>query len=399
MSYQVFISYRRSGGEFLAKIIHDELTRRGIRAFIVFRSLRAGRYDDQLYQRIDECDDFILLLTEHALDRCSTDEDDWLIKEITHALACQKNVIPIITEHFQWPDQLPEPISMLPFFEMVTASSLYLSTMFDDLCSRFLACCRSSRENGDKHHFDEFVIENGILKKYAGTGGAVTVPSNVISIDSKAFQNCNAITSIAIPEGIARIRASAFRECSSLRTVALPSGLRSIGSSAFYRCNELVSINLPDSIGNIGKWAFAECVSLAEIHIPKRLTVLEESVFRECSSLEEVELPRGIRTINDYAFYKCTSLQHIGLPASIQSIGSSCFAHCSALIALLLPDNLQRISYGLCEDCTSLEFVSIPDSVTEIHASAFYNCRRLSLKKLPPHLHTIGRCAFCAVIL
>ena len=33
----------------------------------------------------------------------------------------------------------------------------------------------------------DFVIENGVLKKYTGPGGNVIIPENVMSIDGMAF--------------------------------------------------------------------------------------------------------------------------------------------------------------------------------------------------------------------
>ena len=70
MRYQIFISYRREGGEFFVKILHDELTRRGYRVFYDLESMESGAFDAQLYKIIDECEDFILVLPAHALDRC-----------------------------------------------------------------------------------------------------------------------------------------------------------------------------------------------------------------------------------------------------------------------------------------------------------------------------------------
>ena len=36
----------------------------------------------------------------------------------------------------------------------------------------------------------DFVIENGVLKEYKGSGGNVVVPEGVTSIGDEAFKNC-----------------------------------------------------------------------------------------------------------------------------------------------------------------------------------------------------------------
>lgn len=71
--YDIFISYRRDGGEFLGKSLYDKLTDAGYRVFFDVESLRSGKFNTQLYQVIAECQDFILLLPKGALDRCITD--------------------------------------------------------------------------------------------------------------------------------------------------------------------------------------------------------------------------------------------------------------------------------------------------------------------------------------
>ena len=48
----------------------------------------------------------------------------------------------------------------------------------------------------------DFVIENGVLKKYVGPGGNVVIPEGVTRISFGAFDSCGALTGVAIPEGV-----------------------------------------------------------------------------------------------------------------------------------------------------------------------------------------------------
>ena len=59
-------------------------------------------------------------------------------------------------------------------------------------------------------NMQDFVIENGVLEKYKGPGGDVTIPEGVTEIGSSAFKDCANLTSVTIPEGVTEIGSSAF---------------------------------------------------------------------------------------------------------------------------------------------------------------------------------------------
>ena len=52
---------------------------------------------------------------------------------------------------------------------------------------------------------NDFVIEDGVLKRYIGSGGDVAIPDGVISIGNYAFRCCDNLTSVTIPDGVASI--------------------------------------------------------------------------------------------------------------------------------------------------------------------------------------------------
>ena len=45
MKYDIFISYRRDGGDTLSQLIYDRLTHRGYRVFLDIESLNAGKFN------------------------------------------------------------------------------------------------------------------------------------------------------------------------------------------------------------------------------------------------------------------------------------------------------------------------------------------------------------------
>ena len=51
----------------------------------------------------------------------------------------------------------------------------------------------------------DFIIENGVLIKYVGKGGTVTVPDEVVKIGDNAFEKCSKLTEIILPDGLLEI--------------------------------------------------------------------------------------------------------------------------------------------------------------------------------------------------
>ena len=110
MKNQIFISYRRDGGEALAQLLNDRLKSLGYEVFYDIESLKSGAFDTKLYEQIEKCKDFILVLPPQALDRCIY-EEDWVRCEIRHALKHKKNIIPIMMRGFVFPKDLPDDIA------------------------------------------------------------------------------------------------------------------------------------------------------------------------------------------------------------------------------------------------------------------------------------------------
>ncbi len=69
----------------------------------------------------------------------------------------------------------------------------------------------------------DFVIENGVLKKYTGPGGDVTIPAGVTEIGFSAFKDCTNLTSVTIPESVTEIGYNVFTNCRRL-VIHAPAG-------------------------------------------------------------------------------------------------------------------------------------------------------------------------------
>ncbi len=133
----IFISYRRDGGDMVAMNLYQALKRRRYRVFYDIAVLRSGNFNEELYQRIRSCRDFVLILTPGSLDRCIYD-DDWVRMEIAEALSRKKNVIPFMINGFEFPDYLPEDIATIRYMNGVNIQPETFNAGITRLCSRFL---------------------------------------------------------------------------------------------------------------------------------------------------------------------------------------------------------------------------------------------------------------------
>ena len=111
---QVFISYRRGSGLYMAKNIATYLSSHGYKVFFDYDSMQNGVFDKQIYTAIENSNDFILVLTENALDNCS-DPNDWVRAEILHAKKYNKNfILATDAERFKsYPSNLPPELEFL----------------------------------------------------------------------------------------------------------------------------------------------------------------------------------------------------------------------------------------------------------------------------------------------
>lgn len=240
----------------------------------------------------------------------------------------------------------------------------------------------------------EFTIENGVLTKYNGPGGDVTVPAGVTAIGDEAFYDCKTLKSVTLPQGLTSIGKLAFCSCESLASVSIPEGVTSIGLSAFYGCESLKTITLPASVTTIDAQAFRECDVLERIVIPNGVSALARNMFSNCYALKSVKLPEGLTSIGDGAFDMCKSLTDVNLPSSLTTIGEKAFSNCESLESALLPDSVTSIGESAFLNCYQLKEVHIPQGVTTIATNTFQSCKSLTSVSLPQGVTSIGDGAF-----
>ncbi|MBN1566671.1 MAG: toll/interleukin-1 receptor domain-containing protein [Acidobacteria bacterium] len=129
-----FISYRREGGADTARLIRAALEARGYSAFLDVESLGASHFDERLFAAIEQAPNFLLILSPGSLDRCH-EPDDWLRREIGHALATGRNIVPLLKDGFVFPPagNLPADLADLSRHNGIPMSHVYFDAAIDKL--------------------------------------------------------------------------------------------------------------------------------------------------------------------------------------------------------------------------------------------------------------------------
>lgn len=143
MKYDIFISYRREGGYDTAKHLNDLLVRDGYRVSFDIDTLRSGDFDIQLLERIDQCNDFILIVDQHCFDRtlnpCFDPKKDWLRCELAYALKKGKNIIPVFLAGVKgFPEDLPDDLKNVVMKNGPEFNRYHFNSFYNILKDRFL---------------------------------------------------------------------------------------------------------------------------------------------------------------------------------------------------------------------------------------------------------------------
>ena len=260
----------------------------------------------------------------------------------------------------------------------------------------------------------DFVIENGVLKKYVGLGGDVVVPDRVKRIGSSAFRESDVlgralrgeserITGVLLPEGVIEIGNDAFRDCRSLQSMIVPPCVKKIGMTAFMDCQSLTELQFSEGVTEIGFGAFSGCCSLTTVELPETLARIDYRVFSECTRLTGISIPNSVKCIDQEAFLDCSSLTDISIPESVTGIGPGAFRGCKGLAdqngfivvkgvlfgyvgdggELIIPEEVRVISSEAFKDCVNLTCVTISGNVTGIGYGAFSGCSDLESVTIP----------------
>lgn len=124
--FDVFISYRRQGGELYAEFLYEKLTQMGLSVFFDHETLESGLFEDDILSALRKSHNVVFVFSPGALDRC-TDENDWVRKELRFAILHGKRIIPFSIGKMNWPANMPSDIEKVCGFNGVETTEHYFT--------------------------------------------------------------------------------------------------------------------------------------------------------------------------------------------------------------------------------------------------------------------------------
>lgn len=204
---------------------------------------------------------------------------------------------------------------------------------------------------------------------YAGQITSVSLPKDMTTLGSYAFDGCTGLTQVVLPDGLTRIGNNAFSNCSGISAITIPKTVTEIGYSAFLGCSSIEEVTLPDGLQRLGHYAFSLCEELRTVNCGTGLKRLPMGAFNRCAALVDVTLPEKLVSIGDRAFYE-SGLEQIDLPEGLISIGCSAFESCY-LRQVNLPASLERLHSYAFSFCPIPE-ATLPAALTYFGEGVFY---------------------------
>ena len=288
----------------------------------------------------------------------------------------------------------------------------------------------------------DFIIENGVLKKYVGPGGDVVIPEGVTSIADHAFFHCRPLERIVIPDSVTNIGALAFdgykllqitditilppgdQRCAAvcfLEDGGDPSDPRSSSHYKFIKSNarklmnkiianpQMLAIVLREKLlspkhaiayldaaqiaGNEEAVAMLHNYDAGEITPSEKQQLLKKAV----SVQHEEEGTRNAHTlvVRKGVLKSCKGNPcEVIIPEGITEIGKEAFIRCYELSKVVIPEGVKTIGECAFFECTKLKEVVLPNSLEVIGGGAFGLCPLTDLS-IPEGVTTIGGGAFC----
>jgi TIR domain len=131
MGRLVFISYRRERGYALAHLVNAELRSRGLRTFLDVAESDPGQFWPQAQAAIHSCCALVLICTNGSFQAKAG--DDWVLREIDEARGLDRQIVPVFSQDFEPPPDLPPPLAWAIENNGVSMDTQFHVAAFDHL--------------------------------------------------------------------------------------------------------------------------------------------------------------------------------------------------------------------------------------------------------------------------
>ncbi|MBR7168568.1 MAG: leucine-rich repeat domain-containing protein [Bacteroidales bacterium] len=246
----------------------------------------------------------------------------------------------------------------------VDASNQYFSSYNKALYNKdksTIICCPINKLTYTLHENTTTIAEEAFGQCMIN---ALTIPSTVTAIHSRAFANCIRLTSMHIPASVSYMGGGLFKGCHNLKSLSIDS------LNQYYKVVDTVvySINMDTLISHH--------LASGNVEVRSGVKVVAEDAFSLCKA-RNVELPEGLIEIKDRAFVDVLTLRSVTFPQTLKKIGMYSFLYCEQLETIDIPNSVTLLGNCAFEGCYSLHTVRMSDSIKVIPTMLFYACLSL----------------------
>ncbi len=241
--------------------------------------------------------------------------------------------------------------------------------------------------------------ENAFLTEWVS---AITIPSNIKTLEKGAFSSCVSATSLTLNEGLETIGQAAFTYCSSIGSVVIPNSVKTIGVQAFYVCNSLSSVTIGSGVTTISRDAFAQdsvgghnnmqSVTILATTPPTIAETAQGSAYTTTVFNGSYPIYVPAQSVTTYQ----TAVGWSGYASRIQAIpftGKWLATYTGGTTSSAACDSSGVIAQNEITNKANLESVVIGDCVTSLDNATFYDCAYLTSIIIPSGVTSIGfRC-------
>lgn len=229
---------------------------------------------------------------------------------------------------------------------------------------------------------------------------------NVVSIGTKAFQNCTELRKITIPNSVTEIGDMAFYGCIGLTEVVIPESVISIGGSAYSGCTNMKTLSILGPISSMYT-AFDKLSSLESVYIKDLAAWCQVSFWMRRNNplnyakhfyvngveINDLVIPEGVSVVSD-SFWGFQGLKSLTIPEGVTEIAACAFGECYNLTSVSIANTIKKIDYYAFRGCTALKQIFIPNSVTYMGDEVFKGCTNLEQVVIGKGLDYLGPASF-----
>lgn len=148
---------------------------------------------------------------------------------------------------------------------------------------------------------------------------------DTIKLGDGSFIYNSTIINLTIPSQISTLGSKVFTDCDKLTSVIIPNTVKSMGDQCFYGCGSLKTATVQSNV--LGKSCFATCFDLETVDFSNsNITEFPEQLFYWCLDLKTIVIPETVKHIGSSCFVSCTKLGDItSLPITAPTLGTTVF--------------------------------------------------------------------------